>query len=271
HGSGWHLDRRRFDVLLLDQVVASGVDVRRGERFAGCETTAGERRFRFVRSDSSVKTVRARYAVDASGPTAVLARGVGARRLFADRLFCAYGFFQLADSVSLPRLTMLEAVDVGWWYAARLPNREVVVALASDSETVRQFAASDATAWQALLRGTRHIGPALAESTWIEGSLRVAPAPSFVLDRTAGDGWLAAGDAASAYDPISAQGIYKALNDGLLAANAIVADLGGDAAALESYHASVKRRFEQYLVNRNYFYSIERRFPASPFWRRRQH
>ena len=233
HGNGWHLDRRRFDARLLDEAAAAGVEVRR-ERFSRGE-------------------IRARWTVDATGSAAAIARAAGARRLVADRLICVYQFFRQS---AFPRLSMLEAVDAGWWYAAKLPEGEAVAMFASDRETAAPRFAS-------LLAATKHIAPALAECTPIADTFRAAPAPSFVLDRAAGDDWIAVGDAASAYDPISAQGIYKALLDGILAADAIVA---GDTSA---YEASVRSRFEQYLANRGYFYRMEQRFAASPFWQRR--
>ena len=38
---------------------------------------------------------------------------------------------------------------------------------------------------------------------------------------TRGDGWVAAGDAACAFDPLSGQGIFKALDGGMRAAEAV--------------------------------------------------
>ena len=98
----------------------------------------------------------------------------------------------------------------------------------------------------------------------------VYPAPTYLLDAVAGDRWLAVGDAAAAYDPISAQGIHKALSDGLQAAEAIAAVLEGDTQQLDEYRSSVAARFDNYLSVRNYFYGQEQRWPNSPFWRRRQ-
>ena len=82
---------------------------------------------------------------------------------------------------------------------------------------------------------------------FIDNSLVVCPAPSFLLDKPAGKGWLAVGDAASAYDPISSQGIHKALSDGLEAANAIAPWLDGGADKLAEYGSSVANRFDVYL------------------------
>ena len=86
----------------------------------------------------------------------------------------------------------------------------------------------------------------------------------------AGEKWIAVGDAASAFDPIASQGIYKALSDGLEAARAIAAYLRGSRDALDAYRAMVTERFEAYLENRNYFYRLENRWPASAFWSRRR-
>jgi flavin-dependent dehydrogenase len=250
-GTGWHLDRQRFDAMLLDGVRAAGVDVRQT---------------RFDLHDPPP----ARVTVDATGTQSVVARSRGARRVVLDGLICVTGFFATSDTAPLNRLTLLEAVDEGWWYAARVPNGEIVVAFASDVETIRRLDATRPTNWQAMFATTRHLAPALADCPFLEETLRSSHAPSFILDRTAGQGWLAAGDAASAYDPISAGGIYKALDDGLRAADAIIATLGGSRTAMDSYHQSVRTRFDGYAANRNYFYAVEQRFPKSPFWNRRR-
>jgi flavin-dependent dehydrogenase len=100
--------------------------------------------------------------------------------------------------------------------------------------------------------------------------LRTTVAPSFQLDTVAGDGWVAVGDAASAYDPISSQGVYKALADGLRAGSALATHLAGDATSLAQYRAALAGRFDGYLAQRNHFYGVERRWPEASFWRKRR-
>jgi flavin-dependent dehydrogenase len=91
-----------------------------------------------------------------------------------------------------------------------------------------------------------------------------------MLDRVFGSNWVAVGDAACACDPIAAQGIHKALFDGLASAAAIADHLKGAADAFDAYQASVAGRFREYLRSRDYFYHLERRWRASPFWRNRR-
>jgi flavin-dependent dehydrogenase len=108
----------------------------------------------------------------------------------------------------------------------------------------------------------------LADCRFGNDRLTIRPAPAFVLDRICGRDWLAVGDAA-AYDPIASQGIHKALSDGLLSAVAIADHLAGVRSALDGYAASAAAGFADYLNNRDYLYGMERRWPASTFWRNR--
>jgi hypothetical protein len=92
---------------------------------------------------------------------------------------------------------------------------------------------------------------------------RLALARSHLLHPVAGPRWLAIGDAASSFDPLSSQGIAKALRAGLRAADVI--RTGRD----EAYGQQIAAEFERYLETREHFYRIEARWPQHPFWNRR--
>jgi flavin-dependent dehydrogenase len=78
------------------------------------------------------------------------------------------------------------------------------------------------------------------------------------------------GDAASTCDPVTAQGIVKALCDGEAAADAIAAYLAGAGdAPLLAYQDGVFARFRDYLRLRRHLYERERRWPQAPFWQNR--
>jgi len=274
HGHGWHLDRRRFDAFLARTAERAGAEVRLGTRFDGCEALEGGG-YRLRLSSSGAEQggrdeVRARFVVDATGPGARFARRQGARRHFHDRLICAVGFFVLPAQTDFTRLTYLEAVEDGWWYAAKLPGGRLAVAFASDSELLKEAGATSVEGYVARLRETRHVARELAGAAFIPGSLRVTVAASSRLDRIAGGDWVALGDAASTYDPISSQGVYKALGNGLRAAPAIAAQLEGEGRHLAAFEREIGEEFTAYLANRNYFYGLERRWADAPFWSRRR-
>jgi flavin-dependent dehydrogenase len=268
-GNGWHLDRRRFDAFLAQEAVKSGAALRLGTRLEDCRRADRGFVLRLHGDDRRI-TVATRFLVDATGMRSWFARNAGARRLFLDQLLCVTGFFDLPDAADFSRLTTLEAVDYGWWYAARLPDHRLAVSVATDADIAKQKALRRRDDWFAHLTATSHIAAALASCRFVEDSLMASAAPSFLLDKTAGVDWLAVGDAASAYDPISSQGIHKALSDGLRAGEVIAACLRGSDSKLAEYQSSVALRFRRYLESRNYFYGIERRWPASAFWVKRR-
>ena len=248
-GSGWHLDRARFDAFL-----------RRGARDAGASLV----------EEAGNRVERARFVVDATGRASAYARRRGARRIPLDRLTFVYGFFDAAGAVSRSRLTLLEAAEQGWWYAAALPDDRLAVAFACDADHVGAAGLAGDRRWLGAALATRHLAARLDGCRFLAGSIVSRVAASFRLDRVCGPDWLAVGDAAACFDPLAAQGIYKALEDGLAAAALIASALaeGGDLPG--DYAAAAGARFDEYLAGRNYFYGLERRWPNSAFWRRRQ-
>jgi flavin-dependent dehydrogenase len=81
---------------------------------------------------------------------------------------------------------------------------------------------------------------------------------------------IAVGDAASRFDPISAQGIVKALRSGIFASYAVADWLRrGDPAGLRRYRTLVQREFAAYRRTLRDYYALEQRWPDRPFWQRR--
>ena len=271
HGVGWHLDRRRFEAFLAEKTRQRGAELRLHTRFIGAAPLA-EGGFELqLRSPQGRQLVAAQIVVDATGAHARFAQWAGAKKRQHDRLSWISAVLTLPGWARLSQLSMLEAVEYGWWYAARLPAERLVAAVATDAERLKWARLHQRESWLAHLQQTRHM------AAWLQGhrvcenpGIVLCAAPSFLLDKACGRDWLAVGDAASAYDPIAAQGIYKALLNGLQAA-AMIADYregqgwGGDA-----YHEAIAARFADYLKNRNYFYHLEQRWASAPFWRRRQ-
>jgi flavin-dependent dehydrogenase len=82
---------------------------------------------------------------------------------------------------------------------------------------------------------------------------------------------LCAGDAASCFDPVSGQGIVKALRSGIFASYAM-ADLlcRGRGDGVIRYRRFVADEFAAYLQALTAYYSLETRWPDHPFWQRRR-
>jgi flavin-dependent dehydrogenase len=264
HNTAWHLDRAAFDAMLAREAAWRGACVRLRTRV--CDTTREGSVWRLQLSDGSELVTR--FAVDATGNASVIGRRSHARLVISDHLTGFARFFQ-EERRADPR-TLVEAFADGWWYTAGIPGGRCLAVCLTDTDLARRLRLADLSQWSQQIEATTHIRQALY-GVRPHGPLIVRTTSSRRLEPVAGDGWLAVGDAASTFDPLSSQGIIKALRSGIFASYAI-ADLltRGTDAGLARYRRYVREEFESYLQVRAKYYGEERRWPHSAFWRRRQ-
>ncbi|HEX8188069.1 MAG TPA: tryptophan 7-halogenase [Pyrinomonadaceae bacterium] len=268
-GRGWHLDRTRFDRMLAREAEGRGVTTYSGYRFIGSRPNVGGWLLQARSGRGGEALIEASFVIDATGRRAAFASRLGARKVLLDRLvgvsvtFGARGADTFTDTY-----TLVEAREEGWWYSALLPGDRVVVFCMSDADVLKSRGLNSADAWLGLLEQTRHTRERVRHATPL-GAPAVHAAHTHRLERFTGDRWLAVGDAATAFDPLSSQGVLKSLRSGVLASYAVADHFKGSAAGLEKYEALTAREFEDYLSTRADFYGRERRWEDSPFWLRR--
>lgn len=264
YGSSWHLDRAGFDAMLVSAAISSGVDLYETKKVDWHHSDTDEWAVRMPGPSS--QTLRAAWAIDASGRAAHVARRQGAGRDRCDRLIGLARFYAALTTTD-PR-TFIESCEIGWWYAAALPNARAVAVLFTDADLLPHGGLKREQRWNELLAKTHlvsdHIFPATGASP-----LYTAAACSGILSSCVGEAWLAIGDAAQSWDPLSGQGIIKALTSAMQAADAITCHRRGRPSALKDYAHQAERDYRHYLVLRSAHYRRETRWPQSPFWSRR--
>ena len=269
-GNGWHLNRTQFDASLAEAAAERGAIFQRGMGVVGWDRLAdGKWSLVLLDGDGSQFQLKTSFVVDATGRRSVFATKQGANPVRMDNLLGIAAVFEFEEGAAKDCYTLVEATELGWWYGAPLPNDRAIVTLMSDGQEGRQHQFSRWENWMANLAKTRYVRELVAGATQ-SSELLIQPAFSQYLDQMAGDGWLAVGDAACTFDPLSSAGIYKALRSGILAAEAIAGYFHSDAQALAKYESQTRRQFELYLEDRRQYYSLEKRWPDSEFWQRRR-
>lgn len=260
--TGWHVDRTSFDRMLMTEAVNRGTALRLGVSLRHAQELGSG--WQLTLSNGS--SLSARFIVDATGGTAALARRFGAQLLSLDRLVAAVRFFE--GDCDDSRL-LVEAFEHGWWYTAGLPNGKRITGCITDADLARRIRLSKTEEWMRTLDAAPTMAALLQECKPI-GRIMVRSTASRRLQPVATERWLAVGDAASRFDPLSSQGIMKALRSGIFASYAI-GDwlLQHDASGLERYCRYVLEEFENYSEVRTKYYCEEQRWPTSEFWRRR--
>lgn len=271
YGAGWHVDRARFDRLLVDAAIASGATVLAGHTLRTVERGPARRWRLTLSAGTGTTAIHAALVVDASGRGAAFARRAGARRRRVDRLLGVGVHFALPAGVpAMEGVLLVEAVSDGWWYSAPLPDGKLVAVHMTDAVALAPCDLASPGGWRAALDATAHTRRRIERHGGrARGLVTTISADSSRLERAAGEGWLAAGDAAAAFDPLSSQGLMAAIAGGLEAARAACGWLAGDATGLDAYAEGIARAYAAYLVNRGTYYALEGRWPDSPFWRRR--
>jgi flavin-dependent dehydrogenase len=271
-GDGWHVDRLAFEAGLAERAVAAGVDWRWGSRLVRCAVgdNKGDDRWRLeIETPQGREALEADFVADATGRPARLARRLGARRLRYDRLVGAAALLR-SSAPAADTYTLVEAVPMGWWYSALLADGRLAVAFMTDGDLLDRQVLRPAVWWGALEETGETRARVERHSYQMDGAVRILPAETSRLDTIAGEGWLALGDAAAAYDPLSSNGVGSAMGSGFYAGNAIADLLVGNADALPAYLDLLQRAYGACLDLQRYHYAQERRWPESPFWRRRQ-
>lgn len=268
YGSGWHVDRRAVDAALAAAAEQRGVQVRRRWQLLGCEATSDSRWLLQLSCPDGTSALRTRVLVDATGRRSTLVRRFGGSRIAHDRLIGMFGYFSGSTGEVDDGYTLIEAVEDGWWYSAPLPRGRLVVAFMSDADVCAHAALRRPQRWETHLRRAPHTRARTAGLVR-RGPLRAVAANSSLADRVGGEGWLAVGDAAAAHDPLSGDGVYRALEAGERAAPVIASISAGDEGVLHEYEREHRHLFDLYLSRRGGYYSRERRWADAPFWARR--
>lgn len=267
-GPGWHLDRARFERWLRDAAVDRGAEILAPAKVAQLERVSDGWRID-VEHDSGVTTIHASLIIDAAGRSAPIARKLGAHVDATDRLVCGWVYGR--DEGSGGRgITFVQATEDGWWYTAPMPDRRRVLAFHTDADLPAAAVARDRDALLAATASVADLAELLHASGFVaDDTVGFTVAHSATLDPCAGDGFLAAGDAALAFDPLSSQGLLNALFTGLAAAETADSHLRGDLDAMPRYRDTIAGIADAYRRHLAQWYSLERRWADSPFWKRR--
>jgi hypothetical protein len=187
-----------------------------------------------------------------------------------DRLVCGWVLGR-ARSIGLGAgLTVVEAVEAGWWYTAPVPDNGRVLAFLTDADLPEARIAHAAGHLIERTAAAREIHSILAEGEFVPLACGFTAAHSAVLEPCGGPRWLAAGDAGMSFDPLSSQGLFHALFSGLAAAEAVHSYLAGDDKILHRYRQLMRSIEHAYRLGLDFCYASETRWPSAPFWRRRR-
>ncbi|MFT5164112.1 MAG: flavin-dependent dehydrogenase [Alteromonadaceae bacterium] len=260
-GFGWHLDRQAFESYLREVAVQRGAQALWPAQLISSKYVDGL----WVLQLDDGRTIAAKWVIDAGGRNSSFVRQQGIGRTALDKQISCWTV--MADSQP-SRLGLLSACENGWWYSAGIPGNKRVIALQTDPDLIDLKTHKQRSAFLQLAQACPVISHLVGEGEFEPGkneSINVVAANSTRLDQVVGKQWVALGDAALSFDPLSSQGMFNAMAAAMQLAELFIAGQSIE----RHYELQTQRIWHHYINHRNGFYAQERRWQASPYWQRR--
>jgi flavin-dependent dehydrogenase len=265
HGNGWHIDRRKFNAMLTEEATGAGAVFFEAAEIEDCAQDDRGWCLRVSRSGAP-HALTCRFAVDARGRCPAGAFGPSRRTVF-DRLVAVAALCPPAPHHSPSDYTFIEAVDEGWFYSALLPSSEYIVAYMTDGDIYAAARSRNPAYLENQLAKAPNTRERIAGALPNFRSFSAVTSPRASVAQPT---WLAVGDAARSYDPLSGLGLYTAMSMASEAAPIVMELLEGNKKRIADSEHSNREAFAQYQQVRQDYYAKERRWPNSDFWCRRK-
>lgn len=244
----YHVDRSRFDLLLLKHAEALGSQVYQGVRAK--EVLFDGDRAIGVKVDIAGQTIdlRSRLVVDATGRNTLLGRQLRWKK--GDEHFNQFAVHAWYEDVDRGPVESRDEIHIhflpverGWVW--QIPITDEVTSIGAVAEhRVFKGAKKDHAGWfDELVRSAPDVEHAMRDARRIN-DFKVEADYSYCMESFCGDGFLLIGDAARFVDPIFSSGVSVALSSAKFASERIVYAVENDdfsKAALKPYEERLRR------------------------------
>lgn len=258
----YHVERARFDEILLDHAEACGVEVRRewsvaevlfeGQRAVG--VNAGP-------NGTQPTPIHASVVIDGSGRESLIARKFGWRKPLPELNKISHfahfkggfrrdphDFVKFGEVIADSVMTDIHTIEGGWLWYIPLRNNITSVGAVLDSRFAKSLGDTPQQCLAAAIDSCDCIRDWLKDA---EPAMEVKTIASvgYMNQRFHGDGFLLLGDASMFVDPVFSAGVTLAMRSGLYAADAVLDGFanGGDfsAARLRGYEQRIRIPMER--------------------------
>lgn len=253
----YHVERARFDEILLEHAEECGVDVRRewsvadvlfeGDQAIG--VSAGP-------NGATPAPIHASVVIDASGRESLIARKLGWRRPLPELNKISHfahfnggfrrnphDFVTFGEVIAGSVTTDIHTIDGGWVWYIPLRNNVTSVGVVLDTRFAKRLGTSPQACFETAINGCDCV------RDWLQGAeqameVKTISSIAYMNERFHGDGFVLLGDASMFVDPVFSAGVTLAMRSGLYAADVILDGFanGGDfsAARLSGYEERIR-------------------------------
>ena len=268
----YHVDRARFDAVLLDNARRKGAEVREGWTVADVVMRDGWATGVLAAPNGETpRRIAADVVVDATGRDCLIARRMGWRKpdpalnKIAHYTQFAGGYSRdlgelipTHDRIPGSTTTDVHTIDGGWIWYIPLCGDTVSVGVVLDAHHAGKLAGDPEGVFE------RAFAECPKVRAWLDGARRTMPVQtvsgiSYINDSFVGNGFVLVGDASMFVDPIFSAGVTLAVRGGVYAADCILdafqhSDFS--AARLKPYESRIRQPMDRIFQMIRHWYAI---------------
>jgi flavin-dependent dehydrogenase len=259
------IDRVGLDRRLAQEAEAQGATLRTSSKVRKPKRE-GDRWRVEVETDGQIETCTADFLIDATGRASTLSKHFGAVRIRQSGQVAVVGFLGCPKELEVPCEMVLETTAEGWWYAAPIMAGAAVAVFITDNDLDK---GQPDEAWKKAFEASVHVRQRFSQHTLLEKPRRVSADSSLLLP-SYGEGWMAVGDAASCFDPLSIHGLGRALLQGAKVGQYLVDGFAtGQDPNPRKLAEENGEEFLKETMALSVWYRQVKQWPESLFWQRR--
>lgn len=209
-----------------------------------------------IESNNTIQTITSRIIVDATGRNRAILKHLGiASESFDNQvaLSCHLPYFK---HPKLIHQVFVESFENGWGIVSSLNEQINGMTLYTKKGSPILSQLKDYRNWKELLSSTQMLKDFLIED--LNCKVVGGEANSSKASQITGSNWLAIGDAAISFDPLSSHGISNAIYCANFASNAIKSHITDDAiTSFKNYEDTISQVFNEYLKQKSKLYEKE--------------
>lgn len=217
--------------------------------------------------NEGVKIIQGKILIDATGRNRAVLQKLKIESEIHDELVALSCHMPKIEHPKLTHEVYVESFKEGWGIVSALNETENICTIFTQKGHEILPKLKDVSQWKSVLSETVYLKDFLSEDAQIK--FKGGNANSSVAAQIAGSNWLALGDAAMSFDPLSSHGITNSIYTASNASKTIEKKLKfADTEAFPAYDETMKTIFQQYVQSKNNLYQQETRWKEEAFWKR---
>lgn len=217
-----------------------------------------------LKQENKTETIQGKILIDATGRNRVILEKLNVPSLHFDNMMAFSCHIPLQKHPAIKHPVFIESFEQGWGIVSILNETQSVFSLFTNKVNPGWQEFRKYENWSKILANTTLLKDFALPYDAINA--KGCLSNSSKAQTITGHNWLAIGDAALAFDPLSSHGITNSLYTTQTAASCIEKHLNKNTEAMHEYAQNLNEIFDQYLKTKNLLYTNERRWPKSPFW-----